>query len=331
MKKIPGYDIHLADPAPERLAPLIAAHRSDARKILKECLNVPVMNSPILGPILCKGLEAAYGISGGLYRDEIDAWATGIDRPAQDVLAANLSYELAHVAGWLEPRLSMLKWPPVFGCTAVAVRAPRGWFHVRHMDWPVQAMRDRTIVLHATKGRRRITTVSFPAMVGVLSGMVEGQFAITLNWAPPSELPGFDFGPSFLLRHVLEEAADFAAAVELLKKTPLAAPVLFLVTGNGARDACVVERTRKEARIRKPEGGVLAMANHYLGRGFRQFNDPEYDSEERFDAALCAAAGFEGSTPAEALRILGRRPTRNSETVQRMVFCAATGEVLVRT
>jgi predicted choloylglycine hydrolase len=102
--------------------------------------------------------------------------------------------------------------------------------------------------------------------------MGPGRFSITVNRATPQGRPTMDWSPSTLARYVLEQARDYARAVELLSQTPLRTPAVFTLAAADGKTACVVERTRKGCAVRELTGRVLVAANHYLTPALAQFN-----------------------------------------------------------
>lgn len=113
------------------------------------------------------------------------------------------------------------------GCTCGAVKlGPERVVHVRNMDWPVKDMGKATRVFRFVDGEREFVTVGVPAMVGALSGMVPGAYSASIDYAPPTFNPGFDFGPLFLLRRVFETCDTFEKACYALSHTKVSANVL---------------------------------------------------------------------------------------------------------
>jgi predicted choloylglycine hydrolase len=213
--------------------------------------------------------------------------------------------------------------------------------HIRNLDWPLESMRNTTIIVNYIHDDRVVVAATYPGLVGVLSGMVKDKFSITLNWVDPVRLPGFEFGPLFLVRWVLEHAADFQEAVEYLAGTTLSCSALFMVTGPEKNEACVIERTDKEAAVRFASGKSIAVANHYICDEFIHLNSSEVDpedeledfsegTEERYNYALGTAKKFKGKTLQSAMKILSDDPVNNFDTVQRIAFNVSTGEFIIR-
>ncbi|HYC64430.1 MAG TPA: hypothetical protein VEC14_06845, partial [Reyranellaceae bacterium] len=68
--------------------------------------------------------------------------------------------------------------------------------------------------------------------------------------------------PEHLLRRAFETCANFAAAVELLRQTPVSRPVIFTVAGAKPGERVVIEREEHEARVLSADSSV---ANAWRG------------------------------------------------------------------
>ena len=199
------------------------------------------------------------------------------------------------------------------------------------MDWDLPKIRQTTRLIRFVDGKREFVTVGVGSgFVGVLSGMVPGQYAITMNYAPPSERPGFfDIGPAFLLRHVLETCDSMKEAVRMLRETPLAAPAFFTVCG--VDEAVTIECTRTEYAINKMSGGILVQANHHNAKHFTEINDDWDEDCLEFSVARqkCMERKLKGKhkTMAQWAAALRSYPIHNEATQQSMIFRPAQGEV----
>ncbi len=261
-------------------------------------------------------LSLFYRVSGGLYRDRLVRWANLADVTPRRLLLTNVMYELAQ-AGATSP----------FGCTSVVMDTPKdGIVHIRNMDWELLNMGRSTVVIDGYD----YTAVSNPGLLGALSGMVADEFSITLNWAPPSEVPCWKFGPLFLLQYILENATTYAEAVELARDTPLSTPALFTIAG--AADACVVERTQKYYKIRNlTKGKPLVTTNHYVTSAMKEYNDYQENdintcSRARYRDAMKQARAMKGDDFHE---VLSTEETLHEGTIQQMVFYPSTGNYSV--
>ena len=190
--------------------------------------------------------------------------------PLGTITILNCAYELSH-----------LRWPKLFGCTAgVRWIEGLGMVHVRNLDWPLATMGAATRLFRFRRGAREFVSVGVPGHVGVLSGMLPQAYSVTINWAPPASFPSFDFGPAFLLRDTLETCDSYDAAVQVLTQTRLSTSVFFTVCGTEKDQACVIERTQREAAVRSMPGPALVQANHHVAGQFVKNNEDLREVEE---------------------------------------------------
>jgi predicted choloylglycine hydrolase len=273
-----------------------------------------------------------YESFGGLYRGEIASWAEALGVSLGTVTILNCAYELSH-----------LRWPKLFGCTAGVLWVDGlGMVHVRSLDWPLGTMGAATRLFRFRRGTREFVSVGVPGHVGVLSGMLPHAYSVTINWAPPASFPSFDFGPAFLLRDILETCDSYDAAVRTLTETRLSTSVFFTVCGTANDQACVIERTQREAVARPMPGPVLVQANHHVAGRFVKNNEDLLEGgadEDVFSlAGSCKRANTLSRTLAEirfpctldrVANTLNMARVLNQDTCQQMVFCPGSGEVKV--
>jgi len=286
-----------------------------------------------------KMFSGAYRFSGGHYRGELAAWAEALGCSAGELTLLNCQYELSHLA---ERSVAMINGTPVWlrkllrlGCTSGAVRlGSKRVVHIRNMDWPLKSMAKATRIFRFVDGDREFVTVGVPGMVGALSGMVPGAYSVTINYAPPTFMPGFDFGPLFLLRHVFEICDTYEEACDALSHTKLSANVLFMVCSANGK-ACVIERTRNDFAKVPMRGGTIAVANHYRSGKMKHHNlgwDPDIieNSKDRAECMLGGLQEFGDRVTLEQIACaLENEPVLNDETRQMMAFDPSSGEVLV--
>src|SRR5262249_40081670 len=130
-----------------------------------------------------------------------------------------------------------------------------------------------------------------------------------------------------LLRHAFDTCASFDDAVALLSTAPLARPTLFSLIGAAPGQACLIERTQRDANIRR---GADTVANdcspdgpgregYWMPRGACIRGDD--DSEQR---RRCLQ-DHQSRLPFDWVRA----PVRNGFTRLAVEACAATGELRV--
>jgi Acyl-coenzyme A:6-aminopenicillanic acid acyl-transferase len=325
---VPTYRIDLETPESQRWAEVIAREGAVARRLVTEAGAAFERVPELLRWIFAR----LYQRSAGLYRDEIQSWADGLGVSLGTATMLNCAYELSH-----------LRWPKILGCTAGARwLGGLGMVHVRTLDWPLPTMGNATRLFRFCRGTREFVCVGVPGQVGVLSGMAPHGYSATINWAPPVAFPSFDFGPTFLLRDVLESCDTYDQAVDRLTKTHLAASVFFTVCGVEKDQACVIERTQKDAVVRPPIDGVVVQTNHHVAGRFVKNNEdirdvPEGEEEFSIDGSTqrtnilsrALAELPESCTLETAAHALEIPTVLNKFTVQQMAFCPRTGDVRV--
>jgi acyl-CoA:6-aminopenicillanic acid acyl transferase len=185
--------------------------------------------------------------------------------------------------------------------------------------------------------------VTWPGLSGVFQGMAPGRFAASLNQAPMQRhrltyagdwiknrrefLRSGGLPPAHLLRTALETAADYDEAKEMLTRTPVAMPIIYILGGIQDGKGCVVERTEQHYAIRPIAHDRVCAANHFetnldgtghgwrprpidsVGRSFRARTLPLATVDDRF-------AWF-------------RPPIANAHSRVVMMACAMTGKLSV--
>jgi hypothetical protein len=322
-----SHEVDLDLPADERWLHVTAGRRPLLRRLLRRALqdaravfDYAPPATRALELATKAGLRAGYRIFGGRYADEMAFFADAAGVSIGDVLLANCSYEL----------LSLVESSP-FGCTSgIATHVVGGPVLVRSMDWGLNGLLGDASSWHEFReGGRTFVTLGVPGLVGVLQGMVPGAWAACLNYAPAAELPGFDFGPVFLLRHALETCDTYHDALRLLRDEPLSAAAFFTLVGTTPVEACVIERRRRDAAVRRPRCTAIAAANDHVVARLRSWNDADYeaDSTRRRAAIAWSLQDLSASSDIrQCLRAANGRPVTNELTEQRVAFQPATGE-----
>ncbi|MEM7060313.1 MAG: carcinine hydrolase/isopenicillin-N N-acyltransferase family protein [Pseudomonadota bacterium] len=220
------------------------------------------------------------------YRDEILAIREIVGRPGP--VTFSLSYE--------------------FGCTA---RVFPDATLFRTLDWPFKGLGELIEIVHLPGLAGPWVTATWPGVVGCLQGAAPGRFAAALNQAPERRagfgkaaswiaskrrfMKATGIPPPHLLRLVFETAPDFDTAKRMLSDTPVAAPVIYTLSGPEPGQAVVIERIEDTAAIAE----VPAAANHFAStlsaRG--TWRARGYDSPGRREAAV----NLEHSLPLDEL------------------------------
>ncbi|MDX2072879.1 MAG: hypothetical protein SFX19_00765 [Alphaproteobacteria bacterium] len=204
------------------------------------------------------------------YLREIEAAADFLGK--KGVYTLNLSYE--------------------WGCTSGAYLVAGQVHMLRVLDWPLAGLGKHIMVALQRAGAGDYYNITWPGLSGVYQGMAPGRFAAAINLAPMRKhglgLAGdwlrnrfiLDrqkaLPPSHLLRLVFEQAGNYHEAKEMLCKTPVAAPVIFTLTGLIPGEGCIIERLENAAEIKELLVAQLVSASNEFhsplaarGRGWR--------------------------------------------------------------
>jgi hypothetical protein len=253
---------------------------------------------------------------------EFKAAARVIGADPRDVALANLSYDL--VVGAL-------------GCSTLVLPTPDGPVIARNMDWwPEEPLARASYLIRCVEGPDwKFTSAGFPGATGVVSGLSARGFAVILN-AVTSPDPVCKTGYPVLLhlRRVIEDATDFADAVDMLSKQRLTTPALFTLAGTTNDQRVVIERApRRYAHRWGTPNEPLLTTNDY-----RLLDQPaggdtwdlERTSCSRYarlwDLATRQPAG-EVATDEELLYWLTDEQVRQEITAQHVLIRPARGEM----
>ncbi|MGO1244062.1 MAG: C45 family autoproteolytic acyltransferase/hydrolase [Sphingobacterium sp.] len=109
-------------------------------------------------------------------------------------------------------------------------------------------------------------SVSWPGMIGVLSGMNRQGLTITLN-AGKSSIPWSARTPiSIVAREVLQYAANIQQAVEILKRKKVFVSESLMISSAYDEKAVLVEITPRKIDVVEATGSRLLSTNHFQGK-----------------------------------------------------------------
>ncbi len=191
-----------------------------------------------------------------------------------------------------------------WGCTSAVYAKYDGPTLTRVLDWLFPQLGENAIVALQRGPAGDFYNVTWPGLSGMFQGMAPGRFTASLNQAPMQRhkltyagdwvrnrhqvFRSGGLPPAHLLRLVFERAADFADAKQLLARTEIALPAIYILGGVGDGEGCVIERTEHDHAITPIMNDRVCAANHFettlhgLGRGWRP---RPIDSAERSNKA----------------------------------------------
>jgi hypothetical protein len=158
------------------------------------------------------------------------------------------------------------------GCSTLIVEPKRsstgGPLFGRLLDWPpFEELPEYTIVIvYKPKGKHVVAAVSFPFLLGVLSGMNDAGLCVSINEITAakdgSKSPNLNGTPMmFLFRKILEECKTVDEAEKILKEHK--ATTWYCMTCCDAKGGCVFEVTPRSVVKRSGVNDVCCCTNHF--------------------------------------------------------------------
>jgi predicted choloylglycine hydrolase len=187
----------------------------------------------------------------------------------------------------------------------------------RNLDFPSLGVLDKTarVLVFLPEGRNSFVAVTWPGLIGVLSGMNEhgltlASMEISRARRKPSAMPYM-----LLYRTVLEQCRDVDEAIALLDKTPKqTANNLMLMDAAGAR--ALVEITPERITVRRADDRhALVSTNHHRGENFQTRGRCP-----RYDALMSASDTHFGKIGVEDLHKMLEAVQQGDDTIQTMIF-----------
>lgn len=314
---MPALPVRAAEPATRPAAPIIAL-RGDApalgeahAKALGDALQaIPGFLDKAIGadmrPLATRGAMMFESTLRPEHLAEIRALATSSKIPEADIMLAN----------------SFLDLSPMEACSSISVPADASPDHVarfaRNLDFPTYGIADKSSVVFVYQPTDRFgfVSISWPGLIGVLSGMNEHGLALTnMEVTRPAGSVPKAMPYTLLYRTVLERCKTVDEAIDLLKTTPRQTPNnLMLMDASGNR--AVVELTPEKVVVRtgKP-GAALISTNHQ--RGEDQDTPGRCD---RYDYLHDTALKDFGKLDREKLQAMLSHVQQDQMTIQSMIF-----------
>ena len=329
------YDIDLNKPAHEAWSDVLNNEAHIASELYQEAwedfeLNlgsvIPEFSSWILG------YQRMNKDSDSYVTDEMQLWADATNLPLSRVVALNASYSIAAWGSWYQLQSpTYFTLPKVVGCTAGATFLKgTGMVHYRNMDWELEEIRNATRIFNMHKNGHTVRSVGIAGYSGVLSAMVDGEYSVTLNFAPPTDeeplIGGSHSAPMFLRKCVLDSATR-DAALNNLSERQMSTGALYLLCGSRKKHGAVrIERTPKQAYVSTQCKHRIAIANHHTSDGLHQY---QYESDDFFDSTARSLAMYAALETVDlgdpdmygADMVIDSDHVLQESTTQQMVFC----------
>lgn len=244
------------------------------------------------------------------YLEEIECIANYCDYTADQILIANLYYDIVKFA---------------FACTAFSFEKDGSIWHARNLDWWTEndVLKKYTKIFTFTKGGQTVfQSIGWVGFVGVLSGIKPHRFSITLNAIVSDEPPMMAKPVSFLLREVLEGDYHFQQAQNMLEQTTIVCDCLLLLSGTTAGQMLVIERTPQSSKTRQAANGFIIVTNDYKKINYKSNNQSALKDTScgRYNRTQLLLERELPSNPIDCFSILNDKAVKMQITVQQMVF-----------
>lgn len=216
------------------------------------------------------------------------------------------------------------------GCTCVAAPVAGGPALARNLDFPGfgYLARYSLVVVRQPEGGRRTVSVTWPGLIGVLSGQSrELALAVMVVHDAEGAAAGLPF--QLVFRRVLEEASDLEQAHALLRELPRTVTNNLMVVEAAGR-AAVFELGRDAVTRRDPPPHRwLVSTNHFVSESLRErrASFSFWNSRSRLEDARGCRPTDRSYTRDDLTRAL--RESEVAVTQQSMLFLPASGEVYV--
>lgn len=330
-------------PAIVRMGDAIHAIVCDVVDHCEEYLDAfPAWLRPIARVAAHGGASLAGRLTGSvasLYRQEYSseiksiANAAGVSYP--QLLLGNLIYDITQIVDYRSAR----SYPSPMGCSSFSCNLPGDTpILARNMDWAIpESVGRHTVLVRLHRGRRSYLSVGVAGMVGVVSAIYPGHWAVALNQAPVTELGVRHLQTPALqrLRQACDQFGGYRDLVRRIQEYQTMSPFFAHVVGRRAEEHCVVEGLGDSFSTRDMEDSCLIQTNHFVDEELAEYNGPDEweedgvvwmcDSKPRY-RSLERRLQRRPRTMAEAIGKLKRQPVQNENTMQQMVFCPARGE-----
>ncbi len=211
------------------------------------------------------------------YREEIYALSLSASHEYDaygSPYARQLNYQAAHDIGHALQEYMLV------GCSSFAAWGDatenKQLLIGRNFDFYVgDAFAENKIVLFVEpENGYRFVSITWPGMMGVLSGMNEKGLTVTIN-AAKGALPTASARPiSLLTREILQYASTIEEAYAIAQRCQTFVSESILIGSAREHRAAIIEKSPEKTALYHPTGQSLACTNHYQSQAFE---DDEYN------------------------------------------------------
>ncbi len=193
---------------------------------------------------------------------------------------------------------------PLASCSSLAVCFPKPLFG-RNYDFFYRLKRRAESCLTMPKGGYWSIGNS-DVFIGREDGINEAGLAVSMAFVAPKEIkPGINF--ALAVRAILDRCSSVAEAIRLLSNARLSTTNNYLLLDKDG-DAAAVEASPNKIAVRKSEGGILVVTNHFTHRGMgdeENVNERPPDSVMRYEKIMSMIGAYAGKVDLKsAIKVL---------------------------
>jgi predicted choloylglycine hydrolase len=278
--------------------------KEQIRLLLRDYLGAVLPEDRSLALLAARQMEAHIPAR---YREEMKALAEAAGVPYDDVLVGNVMVELFQQ------------------CSAAVVSGKRAkggtLLFGRNLDFPPEGILEKhsVVIDYAPAEGRRFVAVTWPGLVGVLSGMNRDGLCVA-NLLAVSADTSMDGCPyMFLLRDVMEGSGTVEEGLAILRKSRRTTANSIMLAD--AKGAAVAETSHEKMAVRQTEDDRLFATND-----FRADTDVRCD---RYEKLVDLVAAAKAPLDAKDMERLLDAVDLDDINVQSMIFIPARRELLV--
>lgn len=324
------YTVDLSMPPKLRWNHVLSDYNSSVPLVIKYFqTEIPSKGVQLILEKIMSNFDNLMGELGEEIRGIAEYW--GIDLGL--LVGLNLSYELRRIGG-RHPNVTNMS--DGLACTSIVAQSSDGiLFHGRNLDWNIPDYLRNISVIVDFKDKERLlfTGVTQVGYVGILTGISQNGFSVTLN---ERNLGGhiiedglqailrgsLDVGQ--FLRQVLTTAVDYEDALGQLADGSIAAPAYYIIAGSQSNQAAVLTRNRNNLENLWP----LDMKHSWylLETNYDHWKpvDPRDNRRYYGNKYMSELGQNQAATMAGLLQILGKWPLRNNGTAYTTIMCPST-------
>jgi hypothetical protein len=244
--QITRHSVNLDEKDSERWVTLVKLYKAKCLKAVDSMIN-DLTNGALTKSVfyMLEKLVSVYIATGNImYKDELKSIADILELPMEKVVLIQLCYEM------------------FAACTSVVLCGKDENVHFRTMDWPLDHLKDLTVILDFKKNNKIVfSAVSWVGYVGILTGMIPNDYSLAINFRRSNNYIvgnlnrtlNLKWPIGYLCRYILEQKYDYKTALEYLSKSDLISPCYITLCPNKGDAHIIIREPSSCVEIKKSD------------------------------------------------------------------------------